>query len=192
MTKVIDQHGNAYPSQEAYFAAMTAKHPLGPGIVQIAKDLGRVKRPKSRRVTAPTAAKTIRGRWLRAHRLGEPAPWHKRWFAEAEWRVRKGLRAFGPGQPDRNAASRSEFPQLRSTLADDVEALAALDRLEAAFASDGVLAEVVDTYGRRWSKDGTYYAALEALGFGSDAPVLGRCVHGVDLDAEFCPEGCRV
>ncbi len=25
-----------------------------------------------------------------------------------------------------------------------------------------------------------------------DAPVLGRCSHGVDLDREFCPEGCRV
>jgi hypothetical protein len=22
--------------------------------------------------------------------------------------------------------------------------------------------------------------------------VLGRCPHGVDLDREFCPEGCRV
>lgn len=30
---------------------------------------------------------------------------------------------------------------------------------------------------------------------GHDDPedsVLGRCVHGVDLDREFCPEGCRV
>lgn len=23
-------------------------------------------------------------------------------------------------------------------------------------------------------------------------PVLGYCPHGVDLDREFCPEGCRV
>jgi len=23
-------------------------------------------------------------------------------------------------------------------------------------------------------------------------PVLGRCPHGVDLDSEFCSEGCRV
>lgn len=22
--------------------------------------------------------------------------------------------------------------------------------------------------------------------------VLGRCIHGVDLDREFCPQGCRV
>lgn len=22
--------------------------------------------------------------------------------------------------------------------------------------------------------------------------VLGRCIHGIDLDREFCPEGCRV
>lgn len=25
-----------------------------------------------------------------------------------------------------------------------------------------------------------------------DLTVLGRCPHGVDLDREFCPEGCRV
>jgi hypothetical protein len=25
-----------------------------------------------------------------------------------------------------------------------------------------------------------------------DAPVLGRCPHGVDLDREFCEKGCRV
>ena len=42
---------------------------------------------------ACVAAKRIRLGWLRAHRLGEPAPWHKRWFAEAEWRVRKACRA---------------------------------------------------------------------------------------------------
>lgn len=24
------------------------------------------------------------------------------------------------------------------------------------------------------------------------APVLGKCSHGVDLDREFCPDGCRV
>lgn len=22
--------------------------------------------------------------------------------------------------------------------------------------------------------------------------VLGRCAHGIDLDQEFCPQGCRV
>lgn len=26
----------------------------------------------------------------------------------------------------------------------------------------------------------------------TDTVVLGRCSHGVDLDREFCPEGCRV
>lgn len=25
-----------------------------------------------------------------------------------------------------------------------------------------------------------------------EGPVLGRCSHGVDLDREFCPKGCRV
>lgn len=25
-----------------------------------------------------------------------------------------------------------------------------------------------------------------------DLTVLGRCQHGVDLDREFCPQGCRV
>lgn len=25
-----------------------------------------------------------------------------------------------------------------------------------------------------------------------DEPVLGLCIHGVDLDREFCPAGCRV
>lgn len=25
-----------------------------------------------------------------------------------------------------------------------------------------------------------------------DGPVLGSCSHGVDLDKEFCPQGCRV
>lgn len=25
-----------------------------------------------------------------------------------------------------------------------------------------------------------------------DLAVLGRCPHGVDLDREFCPQGCRV
>ncbi|MDF2751695.1 MAG: hypothetical protein K0S82_77 [Gaiellaceae bacterium] len=25
-----------------------------------------------------------------------------------------------------------------------------------------------------------------------DLVVLGRCPHGVDLDREFCPKGCRV
>jgi hypothetical protein len=87
-------------------------------------------------------------------------------------------------------ASRPEFPQLRSALAGDEVALAALARLEAAFADDGVLAEVVDAYGRRWSKDGTYYAAVEELRSGPS--VLGVCPHGVDLDHEFCPKGCRV
>lgn len=29
---------------------------------------------------------------------------------------------------------------------------------------------------------------FEAGGF----TVLGRCIHGVDLDREFCPQGCRV
>jgi len=27
---------------------------------------------------------------------------------------------------------------------------------------------------------------------GAIEPVLGTCPHGVDLDREFCPEGCRV
>ena len=25
-----------------------------------------------------------------------------------------------------------------------------------------------------------------------DGPVLGKCAHGVDLDREFCPHGCRI
>jgi hypothetical protein len=25
-----------------------------------------------------------------------------------------------------------------------------------------------------------------------DLTVLGHCPHGVDLDREFCPEGCRI
>lgn len=41
------------------------------------------------------------------------------------------------------------------------------------------------------------YASMEAtapkLWVPSDpTAVLGRCIHGVDLDKEFCPEGCRV
>lgn len=27
---------------------------------------------------------------------------------------------------------------------------------------------------------------------GDPVPVLGYCPHGVNLDREFCPEGCRV
>ena len=26
----------------------------------------------------------------------------------------------------------------------------------------------------------------------TDLVVLGRCIHGVDLDREFCSQGCRV
>jgi hypothetical protein len=25
-----------------------------------------------------------------------------------------------------------------------------------------------------------------------DLTILGKCAHGVDLDREFCPHGCRV
>jgi hypothetical protein len=28
--------------------------------------------------------------------------------------------------------------------------------------------------------------------YADTGPVLGRCPHGVDLDREFCAEGCRV
>lgn len=28
--------------------------------------------------------------------------------------------------------------------------------------------------------------------FQDDYTVLGHCPHGVDLDREFCPKGCRV
>ena len=28
--------------------------------------------------------------------------------------------------------------------------------------------------------------------FKDDYSVLGYCAHGVDLDREFCPKGCRV
>jgi hypothetical protein len=64
-------------------------------------------------------------------------------------------------------------------------------------------------FGRMWAKDDAYYAAAEALGIkeppdacveagrhvcGPDdgALVLGLCPHGVDLDRDICPEGCRV
>lgn len=32
-------------------------------------------------------------------------------------------------------------------------------------------------------------ALLDAV---DELPVLGHCPHGVDLDREFCPKGCRV
>lgn len=37
-----------------------------------------------------------------------------------------------------------------------------------------------------------WFALQEALEFGMPGPVLGRCSHGVDLDAAFCERGCRV
>lgn len=68
---------------------------------------------------------------------------------------------------------------------------------------------VIERYGRVWAKDIEYYAAAEALGI-KEPPdpceqagrhvcgvvdsdlILGRCPHGVDLDLDICPEGCRV
>jgi hypothetical protein len=37
----------------------------------------------------------------------------------------------------------------------------------------------------------TDQAAWDFEHFG-ELPVLGRCPHGIDLDREFCPQGCRV
>lgn len=37
----------------------------------------------------------------------------------------------------------------------------------------------------------TLISALDAA-VPEAAPVLGYCPHGVDLDRDFCPEGCRV
>lgn len=39
---------------------------------------------------------------------------------------------------------------------------------------------------------GVARAVLSRLAGDGSEPVLGSCVHGVDLDREFCPEGCRV
>jgi len=37
------------------------------------------------------------------------------------------------------------------------------------------------------------FAADGGPDYGDDSgPVLGKCEHGVDLDREFCPKGCRV
>ncbi len=37
-----------------------------------------------------------------------------------------------------------------------------------------------------------YFDREPILGWPTPASVLGRCPHGVDLDRDFCPHGCRV
>jgi hypothetical protein len=109
-----------------------------------------------------------------------------RLYAVLEADVRQELGLDSPGAPVMAAeplASRrlEAVPDLavvaRDLVAPSVHAISAGEPVAVA-----AIRRAREAYDRR-----SILTELEA-----DGPVLGKCGHGVDLDREFCPQGCRV